>query len=130
MYIGSKSDSTLLQIFKIGLEELIRSMGLPAELRYVTQGCEMFAQAEDFQKRVDLLRIVFPMKEGASPQTMSDTLSEAKIVCRVQSKDGVCTLTVPPFELRHIPKLKVIDEVVEANALRSLRSQTWELIPE
>jgi len=66
MFIGSKSDSTVFDVFKIGLENLIREMGMPTAVTFTTEGASMTAKAVDLTKRVDLLKVTFKLKEGTT----------------------------------------------------------------
>jgi len=79
MFIGSKSTSTVLDVFKIGLEELIRQTGMPEEIRYKARDCEMIARSTDFTKRIDDLRIVFPLKAGADPDALQAAMQQSGI---------------------------------------------------
>ena len=97
MFIGSKSDSTVFDVFKIGLENLILQMGMPTAVNYKAGDSTMVAKAPDITKRVDLLRITFPLREGATAEAVSTAIATTNIQCRVEEKDGRCTITVPPL---------------------------------
>lgn len=127
MFIGSKSTSTVFDIFRIGLENLIREMGMPAAVTFSAGDARMTAKAPDLTKRVDVLKIIFPVKEDTTAEAVEEALQETSIQCRVDLRDGKCTITVPPFELRQVKHLAPIDGVVEQFVAASLRSMTWTL---
>ncbi len=127
MVIGSKSTDTILDIFKIGIDELIRQQGLPLDLSFKAKGCMMESRGTDMAKRIDVLRIVFPLKEGTDEQAVTDQIEKTGLGCRLQFSNGSCAITVPPFEWRLLPKLVPLDEIIETFAARTLRSQSWEL---
>lgn len=127
MFIGSKSDSTIFDVFKIGLESLIREMGMPTELLFSTDIAEMTAKAADMNKRIDFLQIRFAPKEGTTLEEIKAKIDETRIQCRVELKEGKILIIVPPFELSQIPRLSVIDGVIESFLAESLRSLTWTL---
>ena len=127
MFIGSKSDSTVFDVFKIGLENLIREMGMPTAVTFTTEGASMTAKAVDLTKRVDLLKVTFKLKEGTTAESVDAELKETNIQCRVEGKNGTCTITLPPFELRQVKHLAPVDGAVEKCIASSLRSMTWNL---
>lgn len=127
MFIGSKSDSTVFDVFRIGLENLIREMGMPTAVTFTTEGATMVAKAPDMTKRVDLLKVTFKMKDGSALESVEADLKGTNIQCRVEVKGGMCTITLPPFELRQVKHLAPIDGVVEKYIASSLRSMTWNL---
>ena len=127
MFIGSKSDSTVFDVFKIGLENLILQMGMPTAVTFKTDNAVMIAKAPDMTKRIDVLKVTFTMREDATAEAVNAALAATNIVCRVEAKDGKCTITVPPFELRQTKHLAPIDTVVEQFIVESLRSMTWTL---
>lgn len=130
MFIGSKTDSTLFDVFKIGLESLVREMGMPTEIKFVTKLAVMTAKAEDMLKRVDNLQIRFKVKEGTTLEDVKAEIEATRIQCHVELKEGKCTIYVPPFELSQVPRLAPIDEVIEGFLPESLRSLTWTLTPQ
>jgi len=127
MFIGSKTDSTVFDVFKIGLESLIREMGMPTELKFTTKAAVMTAKATDFTKRVDTLQIRFKVKEGTAIGDIKARIEETRIQCHVELKEGKCSITVPPFELGQVPRLAPIDTAIEQFLPESLRSLTWTL---
>ncbi len=124
-YIGSKSTDTIIDVFKTGVESTINENGVPSELRYKTKGCVLMAQGQDLSKRVDVLKVIFPLKEGADPRQIDTMLKQARIGARIQVEKGRCTITVPPFEWKMLPHLLPLDKVVEDFAATSIRSSTW-----
>ncbi|MBN2308181.1 MAG: PilT/PilU family type 4a pilus ATPase [Candidatus Hydrogenedentes bacterium] len=127
MFIGSTSKSTILEVFRTGITELINAVGLPSEVHLKTARCEMHSKATDFSKRVDILRIVFPVKEGTDPAKVSADLQALRIGGHVQIANGTCAVTLPSFEWRQLPKAAQVDSLVEAYCVESLRAQTWEV---
>jgi hypothetical protein len=47
MFIGSQSTSTILDILRIGLHEVIRATGIPSEVKISTEGCSLVAKSSD-----------------------------------------------------------------------------------
>lgn len=127
MFIGSKSSSTILDIIRIGLTELVRQVGAPREVQYKTRACEILAKGADISKRVDVLRIQFPLKANTDPALVTGAMEASKIGGRVQFTNGTCALIIPPFEWRQLPQLLPVDKMVEEYAAQSLRSQSWEV---
>ena len=105
----------------------MRAAGVPDDVWIGSHHCEMQAKAVDFRKRVDALRIQFDHKEGADPAVIQKRLQDARITARVASNNGHIIITLPPFEWRHLPMLKVVDDIIEDAALESLRSKSWEV---
>lgn len=130
MFIGSKTDSTVFDVFKIGIESLVREMGMPTALKFKTDIAVMTVKAADMTKRVDNLQIKFQVKEGTTLEAIKAKVDETRIQCHVDLKEGKCNITVPPFEMAQVPRLAPIDGVVEAFIVESLRSITWTLTPE
>ncbi len=127
MFIGAKSKSTLLDVFRTGMRETIRQLGMPKEVRYVTDGCEMRARGADLGKRVDQLRFVFPYKSDIEPDTISQAMEQSNLGGRVTFENGTCTLLCPPFEWRQLPQLLPANKMVEDFAAKPMRSRTWTL---
>ncbi len=125
MFIGSKSTDTILDVFKIGVNELIRAAGLAEEINFKARGCEMNAKAADMAKRVDHLRITFATKPGTSLEQITDKSQKFPFSMHVQVSDDSCTLVLPPFEWRHVPQLVPVDQLIEEFAAKTLRSQSW-----
>jgi len=131
MFIGSQSTSTLIDIFRIGLRELMRDVGLVCEVRFACAHCRIHAKSPDLSKSVERFQVIFPIKEdldgNQTTAAITKALEEAQIPCRVKVDGGICTITAPPFEWRQLAQLGPIDTQVEHYAKHSLRSQTWTL---
>jgi len=131
MFIGSQSTSSIIDIFRIGLRELMREVGMVAEVRFSCAHCRIHAKSTDLSKNVERLQIIFPIKEDADEQAtgqaIAKMLEEHQISGRVKLEGSVCTMTAPPFEWRQLPQLAPLDDIVEKFARNSLRSQTWTL---
>ncbi|MBI2425104.1 MAG: PilT/PilU family type 4a pilus ATPase [Candidatus Hydrogenedentes bacterium] len=128
MLIGSLTDSTVFDVYKVGLEALINEMGLPEEIQYKSGNARMYSKGTDLKKRIDLLHVFFLARPGVTAGELKIALEATKITCRVDAQEeGWFRITVPPFELRQIPQLAPIDKVIEAHAIETLRSQTWSL---
>ena len=127
MFIGSKSNDTVFNVFEVGTQAVIRDMGMPTEIRFQAQDAIIKAKSPDLSKSIDQMTISFDIKSEADPKAMLEKLNEAKLRCRIKVESGVCTVTLPPFEWRHLPQLTPVDEVIEANIQNTLRSRTWNL---
>ena len=125
MLLGSKSTDTIFDVFKIGVTDMARMNGLPAEIHFKAPVCEIMARAADITKRIDTLRVTFPLKEGADPNRMNAAMEASNTGGRVQIQNGTCALTMPPFEWRQLPRLAPIDRMVEDFAVHSTRSASW-----
>ncbi|MBP8128599.1 MAG: PilT/PilU family type 4a pilus ATPase [Candidatus Hydrogenedentes bacterium] len=129
MFIGSRATNTILDVFRIGLSELIRKVGLPREVVYKTPGCQIRARANDLGRRVDNMRIIFDVRDGVKQDEVIAAMEETRIGARVKFENGSCTLQVPPFEWRQLPMLAPLDKIVQNYAKHTMRSQTWVLEP-
>jgi len=127
MLIGSMSTSKICDVFQTGVQSVIRDQGLPIQLQMKTKGGRMRARANNFREVVDRLRISFPMRDDATQEQLQKLMDESRLGGVIQVEDGAATITVPPFRWSQIAKLSPIDDMVEAFAKSSLRSQTWEL---
>lgn len=127
MLIGSQSSSTLMDVFRIGMTEVIRATGLPQEAVFDTRGCSLVVKGKDLANRVDSLRIIFTLKEGVSTSEVEAAVTATRLGAPVKFENNLAKITVPPFEWRQLPVLTPLDEIVEKYAARSLRSETWEL---
>ncbi len=127
MFIGSQSTSTLVDIFRIGLHEVIRATGLPEEVKFETNACAMVLRGTDLGNRIDYLRIVFTAKPGVSQADVEKALASTRINGRVKVDQDSVKLILPPFEWRQMQQLLPIDALVEHFCKHSLRSATWEL---
>lgn len=125
LVIGTNSKSTLLDVFKTGVHEVIRKAGQPAELTIKTKGATMYARSKEFGKRVDYYRIDYSTKEGFNPDEVKAKLDEARIPNQVAVNNGTCSLTLPSFEWSQIARLAPVDTIVEGSATASLRSMSW-----
>ncbi|HOC74306.1 MAG TPA: hypothetical protein PKL54_15950, partial [Candidatus Hydrogenedentes bacterium] len=70
MYIGSQTNSTLVDVFRIGLQEVIKATGLPEEVRFNTENCTLFIRGTDLANRIDQLRILFKPKPGVTQEEL------------------------------------------------------------
>ena len=125
MLIGSRSTDTIFDIFRTGISETLREVGLPEEVAYITRGCELITRAMDFNKRVDSLYIKFTVKEGTDPNHIMAAMESTRIGGRVRLDDTLCTIQVPPFEWRQLAQLTPIQKIVDDFAAQSVRSQSW-----
>lgn len=127
MFIGSKSSDTILDIFRVGINELIRETGLPEEVRYTSPIIEMTAKASDFSKRIDNLKVTFAYKPDLKPEQIQEQCRKFPFNVHVHFNNGNCTLTLPPFEWRHLPQLRPVDELIAQNAAGPTHSQSWKV---
>jgi twitching motility protein PilT len=127
MFIGSQAGTSILEVFRIGLHEITRATGIPAEVRIKTEGCQITAKSPDLSKRVDLMQIVFATREGVNPDEIASAVEATRIGARVKPEDGACRITVPPFQWRQLPMLFPLDAVIEKFAVHSMHSRTWTL---
>ncbi len=125
LVIGTNSRSTILDVFRTGVHEVIRKMGVPVELTFKTDHTEMVARSKEFGKRVDYYRIEFPLKEGVSPESIRTELEGTRIPNQVKVTEGRCSLILPPFEWTQLQQLAPVDKVVQDNAAHTLRSRSW-----
>jgi twitching motility protein PilT len=127
MFIGTRSTDTILDVFRVGFSELVLQSGLPEELVFHAPSCDMMVKAPDLSKRIDSLKIVFPYKKETSPDELSDAAKNLPFNVHLQVNDGLCTLTLPPFEWRHLPHLLPVDALVNTYAAKPVRSCSWEV---
>ena len=125
MLIGSKSTDTLFDVFRTGISETIREVGLPEEVSYTTRGCELISRAMDYTKRVDSLFVKFTVKEGTDPNAIMAAMENTRIGGRVRMDDVLCTIQVPPFEWRQLQQLAPIHQMVNTFAAQTISSQSW-----
>jgi twitching motility protein PilT len=125
MVIGTNSKSTVLDVFETGVKEVIRKAGLPEEVSYSTPNCEIFARSQQFDKKVEELRITFKPKEGVSIEQIKSSLQASNIPNNVKADNGHFVVRLPAFEWRQIQQLAAVNEVVENNAFDTLRSRSW-----
>ena len=127
MFIGSKSTSTILEVFHTGVRELIPLVGLPEEVRCYTEGCQIHARSADLAKRVEMCQITFTTGPDATLEQITGAMDASRIGGRVRQENGSTILVLPPFEWRQLPQLLPIDTMVEQFGAQSMRSQTWQL---
>jgi len=125
VFIGSRSTSTILDIFRIGLKEVIRQAGAPSSVRLQTEVCTISAKAEDLTKRIDQFFISFKLREGVTEEMLHQAIEQTRLGMRLTMQEDRCQLQVPPFEWRQLPQLLPLDRLIEQFAASSLRSQTW-----
>ena len=127
MLIGSQSTSTIVDVFRIGLTEMIRATGLPEEAVFNTDGCEIYVKGKNLGNRIDTMRVMFDLRDNITPEVLEAAAANAKLGLRVKCEEGKCSLWVPPFEWRQLPLLAPLDGLIEKHSKRSMRSQTWSL---
>lgn len=127
MVIGTNSRNTVFEVFRTGVHEVVRKMGLPVELSFTSGHAEIVAKSADFAKRVEYFRIDFPMKEGIDPDRVRQRVEETKIPNQLRVVDGRCSLTLPAFEWPQMHMLEPIDKVVLDCAGQPIRSRSWQV---
>lgn len=128
MFIGTKSSTTILEVFRTGITELVRESGLPEEVVFKTLDCEMVARATDMGRQVDALRIAFRLKNGADAETVNQALQAVNVNgAQVQTNNGTAAIVLHGVDWRQLQQYMPVDQVVEQFAARSLRSQSWEV---
>ena len=95
MLIGSKSANTVLDVVKIGITQVTRDLGLPLEAHYKTKGCEVLVKAADMSKKIDSMRIIFPVKRGVKRDHVREAISAVSGGGEVYMSNGTCALTIP-----------------------------------
>ncbi len=125
LVIGTNSQSTIFDVFRTGVHEVIRKMGLPVELAFKADHTEMVARSKEFGKRVDYYRIDFPVKDGVDADAIRTRLEALRIPNQVKVAEGRCSLTLPPFEWKQLNQLAPVDNVVQESAAHTLRSRSW-----
>ena len=125
MLIGSRSTDTIFDIFRTGISETLREVGLPEEVSYTARGCELVTRAPDLTKRVDSLYVKFTVKEGTDPNHIMAAMENTRIGGRVRVDDDLCTIQIPPFEWRQLAQLAPIQLIIDEYAAQSVRSQSW-----
>ena len=127
MLIGSQSTSTILDVFRIGITEMIRATGLPEEAVFITEGCEIYVKGKNLGNKIDTMRVSFSPRPGISSEALEASCANAKIGLKVSYDDGKYSVTVPSFEWRQLPLLAPLDGIIEQYSSKSVRSQTWAL---
>ncbi|MCC6155140.1 MAG: PilT/PilU family type 4a pilus ATPase [Candidatus Hydrogenedentes bacterium] len=127
MVIGTNSRNTIFEVFRTGVHEVVRKMGLPVEISLAADHTEMVAKSTDFGKRVEYFRIDFPVKEGTDPDQIRHRVEETRIPNQLRMIDGKCSLTLPAFEWPQMHMLEPIDKVVFDYASHPIRSRSWQV---
>jgi len=127
MVIGTNSRDTIFDVFRTGVHEIVRKMGLPVELSLTADRVTVIAKSSDFAKRVEYVRVDFPLKESADPDAIRARLDETRIPNQLRMLDGKCSLTLPAFEWTQISVLSPIDKIISDFADQSTRSQSWQV---
>ncbi|MEX2015819.1 MAG: PilT/PilU family type 4a pilus ATPase, partial [Candidatus Hydrogenedentales bacterium] len=127
MVIGTKSTSTIFDMFQTGVKEVIRAMGLPTELSFSTPGAVITAKSSEFDKKIEFYKIDFDVKEGTDPNALAEILKAAKIPHQIAMNNGQCAITLPEFYWRHLPQLAPMDTMVQEHAAYPLRSRSWQV---
>ena len=78
MLIGSQSTSSLMDVFRIGMTEVIRATGLPNEAEFQTRGCSLLVKGKDLANRIDSLRIMFTPREGVTFEEMEAAINATR----------------------------------------------------
>ena len=130
MFIGTKASSTILEVLQIGVSELIRRTGIPSDVMYTSPYCDMQIQSAEMDKRVDRFRVEFHVKPEVDLNCVEQALQEARIPSQVRIMNGKCSIAIPAFEWRQLPRLLPLDRIVEGFALHTLRSQSWKVVVE
>lgn len=127
MVIGSNSRNTIFEVFRTGVHETIRKMGLPVEMTFKADHTEMVARSKDFSKRVEYYRIEYPLREGIDPHALKNEFDSTRIPYQMRVTDGRCSLILPAFEWGQIRQLDPIDKVVLDSSASTLRSRSWQV---
>ena len=125
LVIGTNSRSTILDVFRTGIQETIRKMGLPTDLTFKAGHAEITARSKDFGKRVEYMRIDYPLKDGIDPDGLHQQLEALRIPNQVKMSDGRCSIILPPFEWPQLQQLLPADKIITESSAQSLRSQSW-----
>jgi len=129
MFIGTKSTTTLMEVFRTGVSETIRESGLPEDISYKTVDCEIQARGADMGRQVDVLRIAFRTRNGADADTIGRALQAANVPgAQVQTSNGTAAITFHGLDWRQLQQYMAVDQVVEQFVARTLRSQSWEVV--
>jgi twitching motility protein PilT len=128
MFIGTKSNTTILEVFRTGISEIVREQGLPEELSYKTLDCEIQARGLDMSKQIDVLRIAFRTRNGTDPEALDNALKAVNIMnAQVQTNNGTAAIILQAVDWRQMQEYAAIDQVIEQFVARSLRSQSWDV---
>ncbi|MCC6695374.1 MAG: PilT/PilU family type 4a pilus ATPase [Candidatus Hydrogenedentes bacterium] len=125
LVIGTNSRSTIMDVFRTGVHEVIRKMGMPVDLIFKVEYAEIVARSKDFGKRVDYFRIDFPLKDGIDPDSLHQQLESLRIPNQVKMTDGRCSVILPPFEWPQLQQLLPADKIIQESSAKTLRSQSW-----
>ncbi len=127
MLIGSQSKSTILDVLRVGLHEVIRATGVPSEVKIENEDCMITAKSNDLSKKIDVMQIVFYSKESADPNAIARAFENTRLGVRIKTEDGKTKVLVPGFSWKQLPLLLPLDKVIEEYCRHSLRSRTWRL---
>lgn len=127
MVIGTNSKTTIFEMFQIGMEEAIRTAGLPEAATFKAGRTEISAKSTDFTSKVDNFRVTFPLKSGVDPKQLKAKLVAAKIPSQLGQDNGRCAMVLAPFEWRHIPRLMPADTLLQEACEETLSSRSWHL---
>lgn len=127
MVIGTNSKSTIFDLFKTGVHEVVRAMGLPEELTFTTDRAVISSRSSDFSTKIDHYKITYSCKDDVDAGKLSERLAQSKIPSKVVVEDGKCSLTLPAFEWRQLPQLAPVDQLVQETVTQSLRSMSWQV---
>ena len=125
MVIGTNSKITIFEMFQTGIKELVRALGLPAEVRFKAGETEIIARSADFTRRIDQFRIIFPTKENANPEELREQLNAKKIPSQIVTKNGRMQIALPAFEWRHLQHLEPADRCIQDVCAEPLRCRSW-----
>ncbi|MDX9972124.1 MAG: PilT/PilU family type 4a pilus ATPase [FCB group bacterium] len=129
MFIGTKTTTNLLEVFRIGLSETVRERGMPDEMTYTTLDCEIQARGADMGRQVDVLRFAFRSKPGTDAEGIQQALQAANIPnAQVQTNNGMAAVILQNVDWRQMQQYTPVDAVIEQFVIRSLRSQSWEVL--
>ena len=130
MHIGSSSTTTVLDVFRIGLGEIIRETGTPIHVRYETKGCWVVVKSSDLSRHVGGMKIVFTVRDDANAEEIEKAASDADIGIKTKVSEGSCRISVPPFQWSQLSKMMPVDDLIVKYAKYSPRSRTWTLSAE
>src|SRR5690606_27137250 len=120
MFIGTRSSSTILDVLRTGLTELVRQQGLPEELSYKTNDCEMQVRGADLNHQIDIMRVAFRLKNGTAADELAAALERSGVPAQVQVTNGTGAITVQNVDWRNLAQYAPMDQVVEQHVARSL----------
>jgi twitching motility protein PilT len=128
MFIGTRSTSTIIEVFHTGMTELVREKGMPEDVLYKTADCEIAARGADLGQRVDVMRIAFRLRNGADANEIQGQLAQSGIQAQVQTTNGTGAITLTNLDWPTLQQMGPLDDVIERYVARTLRSQSWEVL--